>query len=131
MGKKILAFFRKPYLFIIFLVLSVIVTVISAVNGVENDITEKNIYGHYYKKLYYGEICPSEKPAPQNKRCIENRALIFDIETKLVEQFPKCKEQLDTYSDALHVEAQLECEEDSASSFRLGAALMLDVMTNE
>ena len=57
-------------------------------------------------KLYYGELCPSEKPAPQTKRCIENRAIICETEAKLIEQFPKCKDLLDTYSDALHVEAQ-------------------------
>ena len=74
-------------------------------------------------KLYYGELCPSEKPAPQTKRCIENRAIICETEAKLIEQFPKCKELLDTYSDALHVEAQLECEADFARGFRLGALL--------
>ncbi len=83
------------------------------------------------KKLYYGEICPSEKPAPQTKRCIENRAIICDTEEILIEQFPKCKELLDTYSDALHVETRLECEADFARGFRLGALLMLDVMTAE
>ncbi|MBR5091131.1 MAG: hypothetical protein IK093_17025 [Ruminiclostridium sp.] len=82
-------------------------------------------------KLYYGELCPSEKPAPRTKRCIENRAIICDTEEKLIEQFPKCKELLDTYSDALHVEAQLECEADFARGFRLGVLFMLDVMTTE
>lgn len=82
-------------------------------------------------KLYYGEICPSEKPAPQTKRCIENRAIICDTEAKLIEQFPKCKELLDIYTDALHIEAQLECEADFARGFRLGALLMFDVMTTE
>ena len=82
-------------------------------------------------KLYYGEICPCEKPAPNTKRFTENRNTIRSTEEKLLEQFPKCKELLDTYSDALHVEAQLECEADFARGFRLGALLMLDVMTTE
>lgn len=49
-------------------------------------------------KLYYGEICPSEKPAPQTKWCIENRVIICETEAKLIEQFLKFKELLDTYS---------------------------------
>ena len=77
-------------------------------------------------KLYYGELCPCEKPAPQTKRCIENRAIICDTEAKLIEQFPKCKELLDTYSDALHVEAQLECEEYSKLFFARWDHEMLD-----
>lgn len=47
-------------------------------------------------KLYYGEINPIEKPAPNTKRCIENRELICSTENKLLEQFPDCKELLDT-----------------------------------
>ena len=82
-------------------------------------------------KLYYGELCPSEKPAPNTKCYIENRAIICNTEEKLIVQFPKCKELLDTYSDALHVESQLECEAGFARGFRLGALLMLDVMTTE
>ena len=82
-------------------------------------------------KLYYGEISQCEKPAPNTKCYIENRAIICNTEEKLIVQFPKCKELLDTYSDALHVESQLECEAGFARGFRLGALLMLDVMTTE
>lgn len=83
------------------------------------------------EKLYYGEICPCEKPAPQTERCIKNRNTITATEEQLLERFPDCKELLDTYSDALHIEAQLECEADFARGFRLGALLMLDIMTTE
>ena len=79
-------------------------------------------------KLYYGEICPSEKPAPQPKRCVENRELICSTEEQLLEQFPDCMELLDIYTDALHIEAQLECEADFERGFRLGASLILDIM---
>lgn len=82
-------------------------------------------------KLYYGELCPSEKPAANTKRYIENRKMLCSTEAKLIEQFPKCKELLDTYTDALHIEAQLECEADFARGFRLGTLLMLDVITTE
>ena len=78
-------------------------------------------------KLYYGEINPSEKPAPATKRYIENRELICSTENKLLEQFPDCKELLDTYTDALHIEAQLECEADFECGFRLGALIAAEL----
>jgi len=81
-------------------------------------------------KLYYGEINPSEKPAPATKRYIENRELIC-TENKLIEQFPDCKELLDTYTDVLHIEAQLECEADFERGFRLGASLMAELLEIE
>ena len=80
-------------------------------------------------KLYYGEICPCEKPAPQTERCIENRKLICSTEERLLDQFPDCKELLDQYTDALHIETQLECEADFERGFRLGAALVLDILS--
>ena len=78
-------------------------------------------------KLYYGEINPSEKPAPATKRYIQYRELTCSTENKLIEQFPDCKELLDTYTDVLHIEAQLECEADFERGFRLGAELMLSL----
>ena len=80
-------------------------------------------------KLYYGEICPCEKPAPNTKRYIENREKICSTEEQLLENFPDCKELLDQYTDALHIETQLECEADFERGFRLGAALMLDILS--
>ena len=83
------------------------------------------------EQLYYGEICPCEKPAPATKRYIENRKLICSTENKLLEQFPDCKELLDTYTDALHIETQLECEADFERGFRLGAELMFNILDIE
>ena len=37
-------------------------------------------------KLYYGEINPSEKPAPNTKCCIENRELICSTENMLLKE---------------------------------------------
>ena len=82
-------------------------------------------------KLYYGEICPCEKPAPNTKRCIENRELICSTENKLLELYPDCKELLDTYTDTLHIEAQLECEADFERGFKLGMMLILNVFGDE
>ena len=77
------------------------------------------------EQLYYGEICPCEKPAPQTERCIANRKTICDTDEQLLERFPECKELLDIYTEALHIETQLECEADFERGFRLGAELML------
>ena len=82
-------------------------------------------------KLYYGEICPCEKPTPNTKRFTENRNTIRSTEEKLFEQFPKCKELLNEYTDALRIEAQLESEADFVRGFRLGVLILFDVMTNE
>lgn len=79
-------------------------------------------------QLYYGEICPCEKPAPNTPRCIENRETICSTENKLLDLFPDCKELLDTYTDALHIEAQLECEADFERGFKLGVMMMLDIL---
>ena len=82
-------------------------------------------------KLYYGEISPCEKPAPNTKRFTDNRDTIHSTEEKLLEQFPKCKELLNDYTDALRIEAQLESDADFALGFRLGVLIMLDVMTTK
>ena len=82
-------------------------------------------------KLYYGEINPSEKPAPNTKRCIENRELICSTEEQLLKQFPTCKELLDTYTDALHIETQLECEADFERGFWLGAKILFELLDTE
>ena len=67
-------------------------------------------------KLYYGEISPCEKPAPNTERFKKNRDTIRSTEEKLLEQFPKCKELLNDYTDALRIEAQLESEADIVST---------------
>ena len=82
-------------------------------------------------KLYYGEISPCEKPAPNTEHFRENRSTIRSTEEKLLEQFPKCKELLNEYTDALRIEAQLESEADFTRGFRLGILIALEVMTTE
>ena len=83
------------------------------------------------EQLYYCEICPREKPAPQTERCIENRKTICDTEEQLLKPFPTCKELLDTYTDALHIETQLECEADFERGFRLGAKILFELLDTE
>ena len=81
----------------------------------------------FIESLYYGEIIPCEKPAPNTKLFAENRELICSTENKLIEQFPDCKELLDTYTDALHIEAQFECEADFNRGIKLGAMFMYEI----
>ncbi len=47
-------------------------------------------------KLYYGEIIPCEKPAPNTERYIKTQKTICSAEQQLLEKFPDCKELLDT-----------------------------------
>ena len=47
-------------------------------------------------KLYYGEIIPCEKPAPNTEKYIKTRETICSTEEQLLEQFPTCKKLLDT-----------------------------------
>ena len=82
-------------------------------------------------KLYYGEISPCEKPAPNTERFKKNRDTIRSTEEKLLEQFPKCKELLNEYTDALRIETQLESDADFAHGFRLGILIALEVMLTE
>ena len=93
-----------------------------------NIILEDQQMNNILNKLYYGEINPSEKPAPATKRYTDNRDLICSTEEQLLDQFPDCKELLDTYTDALHIETQLECEADFERGFRLGAAIILNIL---
>ena len=79
-------------------------------------------------KLYYGEIIPCEKPEPNTEKYIKTRETICSTEEQLLEQFPTCKELLDTYTDVLHIEAQLECAADFERGFKLGALLMKEIM---
>ena len=54
--------------------------------------------------------------------------VIQSTEEQLLDQFPDCKELLDTYTDALHIETQLECEADFERGFRLGAQIAAEVL---
>ncbi len=80
-------------------------------------------------QLYYGEICPCEKPAPNTEHFRENRSTICSAEEKLLDLYPDCKELLNDYTDALRIETQLECEADFERGFRLGAELMFDILS--
>ncbi|MBP5604404.1 MAG: hypothetical protein J6X60_02525 [Ruminiclostridium sp.] len=46
-------------------------------------------------KLYYGELCPCEKSAPNTEKYIKTRETICSTEEQLLEKFPDCKVLLD------------------------------------
>ncbi len=79
-------------------------------------------------QLYYGEICQCEKPAPNTKHFAENRDKICSTGKKLIELCPDCKELLNEYTDALRIEAQLECEADFTRGFKFGISLALEIV---
>lgn len=66
-------------------------------------------------------------PPPATKRYNENLKTICSIENKLLELYPDCKELLDEYTDAIHIQAQLECEADFERGFRLGALIAAEL----
>ena len=78
-------------------------------------------------KLYYGKICPSEKPAPNTKRYSENRDTIYDTEEILLKIYPDFKELLDKDTEPLRIEAQLESESDFAMGFIIGARIVAKI----
>ena len=82
-------------------------------------------------KIYYGEIHPCEGAPPSSDRYKDNLKTIDATANRLHELYPECKELLDTYTDALRTESQLESEADFARGFRLGVALIIDVFMTE
>ena len=79
-------------------------------------------------KLYYGEISPCSQPLPDTMRTKKNRESICSIEDQLIEQYPDCKELIESFKDSLRIESQIECEADFERGFKLGAAFMLGIL---
>lgn len=83
------------------------------------------------EKLYYGEISPCSLPTPTTERYIKATDEVEQLGETLLEKFPDCKELLEQYADAIHITAACEGLQDFERGFRLGALIMLDVMTVE
>ena len=50
---------------------------------------------------------------------------------EIIAKYPNCKELLESYADALHITSACEGLQDFERGFKLGALIMLDVMTIE
>lgn len=83
------------------------------------------------EKLYYGEISPCSQPTPTTERYLEAKDEVERIGAEILANYPDCKELLESYADAIHITAACEGLQDFEEGFRLGALIMLDVMTIE
>ena len=83
------------------------------------------------EKLYYGEISPCSRPTPTTERYMKAKEEVGQYEEAILAKYPDCKELLESYADAIHVTAACEGLQDFEEGFRLGALIMLDVMTTE
>jgi len=83
------------------------------------------------EKLYYGEISPCSQPTPTTERYLKAKEEVGQYEEALLAKYPDCKELLESYADAIHVTAASEGLQDFERGFKLGAQIMLDVMTTE
>ena len=83
------------------------------------------------EKLYYGEISPCSEPTPTTERYLESKDEVERLGEEIIAKYPNCKELLESYADALHITAACEGLQDFERGFKLGARLMLDVMTIE
>ena len=83
------------------------------------------------EKLYYGEISPCSQPTPTTERYLKAKAEVGQYEEEILAKYPDCKELLEGYADALHITAACEGLQDFEEGFKLGALIMLNVMTIE
>ena len=83
------------------------------------------------ENLYYGEISPCSRPTPTTERYLKAKEEVGQNEEALLAKYPDCKELLESYADAIHITAACEGLQDFEEGFKLGALLMLDVMTTE
>lgn len=83
------------------------------------------------EKLYYGEISPCSLPTPTTERYFKAKDEVEKYGEKLLAKYPDCKELLENYADAIHITAACESLQDFERGFRLGALLMLNIITSE
>lgn len=83
------------------------------------------------EKLYYGEISPCSLPTPTTERYFKAKDEVEKYATDILAKYPDCKELLENYADAIHITAACESLQDFERGFRLGALLMLNIITSE
>ena len=83
------------------------------------------------EKLYYGEISPCSESTPTTERYLESKDEVERLCEEIIAKYPNCKELLESYADALHITAACEGLQDFEKGFKLGALIMLNVMTSE
>ena len=83
------------------------------------------------EKLYYGEISPCSLPTPTTERYFKAKDEVEKYCANILAKYPDCKELLENYADAIHITAACEGLQDFERGFRLGALLMLNIITSE
>lgn len=83
------------------------------------------------EKLYYGEISPCSLPTPTTERYFKAKDEVEKYGADILAKYPNCKELLENYADAIHITAACESLQDFERGFRLGALLMLNIITSE
>ena len=83
------------------------------------------------ENLYYGEISPCSQPTPTTERYLRVKDEVERLGEEIIAKYPNCKELLESYADALHITSACEGLQDFERGFKLGALIMLDVMTIE
>ena len=83
------------------------------------------------EKLYYGEISPCSQPTPTTERYLRAKDEVERLGEEIIAKSPNCKELLESYADALHITSVCEGLQDFERGFKLGALILLDVMTIE
>ncbi|MBR1432561.1 MAG: hypothetical protein IJ784_09485 [Ruminiclostridium sp.] len=80
------------------------------------------------EKLYYGEISPCSRPTPTTKRYLKAKDEVEHRSEEILAKYPDCKEQLESYADAIHITSACEGLQDFEEGFRLGATIMLEIL---
>lgn len=83
------------------------------------------------EKLYYGEISPCSLPSPNTKRYKEASLEVEQINQEILAKYPDSNELIERLEDAIHVTAACESLQDFERGFRLGAQIMINILTTE
>lgn len=83
------------------------------------------------EKFYYGEISPCSRPTPTTERYLKAKEEVGQYEEEILAKYSDCEDLLGNYADALHITAVCEWLQDFERGFKLGALIMLNVMTSE
>ncbi|HBI51408.1 MAG TPA: hypothetical protein DDX72_01340 [Ruminococcaceae bacterium] len=83
------------------------------------------------EKLYYGEISPCSLPTPTTEMYLKAKEDVEEYSSEILTKYPDCQELLESYAAAIHITAACEGLQDFERGFKLGALIMLDVMTTE
>ena len=82
------------------------------------------------EQIYYGELSPCSLPTPTCEKYIKARDAVEHIRERILQKYPDCKDLLEEYTDAIHVTASYEGLQDFTTGVRLGAELMIEILTD-